>query len=83
MYHNEINKFINEGIAKKLTAEEASVVSNKTNYLPHHGVLNPHKPGRVTVVFDASTKFQNSSLNRNLLAGPDLLNNLVSILIKF
>ena len=83
MYQNEINTYIKEGYARKLTAKEALTVSNKTNYLPHHGVIHPHKPGKVRVVFDASARFQNSSLNSNLLPGPDLLNNLISVLIKF
>ena len=53
-----------------------------TNYVPHHGVVNTHKPGKVRVVFDAAVKFQNTSLNKNLLKGPDYLNSLVGILLR-
>ena len=34
-------------------------------------------------MFDAAAEFQNTSLNKNLLKGPDYLNSLVSILLRF
>ena len=52
-------------------------------YLPHHPVLNPHKPGKVRRVSDAAAKYQGTPLNDPLLPGPDLLNSLVSILMRF
>ena len=45
--------------------------------------MHPKKPDKVRVVFDASAKYKNDSLNNHLLKGPDLINNLVSILIQF
>ena len=45
--------------------------------------MHPKKPNKVRVVFDASAKCKNDSLNNHLLKGPDLINNLVSILIQF
>ena len=41
------------------------------------------EPGRVRVVFDASAKYQDTSLNENLLPGIHFLNNLVNIITKF
>ena len=55
-------------------------VSNKVWYIPHHSVLTPNK---LRVVFDCSAKFNNVSLNECLLQGPDLQNNLLSILLRF
>ena len=45
--------------------------------------LYPKKPNKVSVVFDASAKYKNDRLNNHLLKGPDLINNLISILIQF
>ena len=35
------------------------------------------------MVFDGAAKFNEICLNENLLKGPDLLNNLFSVLLKF
>ena len=82
-YHNVINNYVCKGHAQRMTQEEAKVITPKTWYLPHHAVLNPNKPGKVRVVFDAASKFDGVSLNDKLLTGPDLLNNLVGILMRF
>ena len=46
-------------------------------------MLNPHKPRKVRRVSDATAKYQGSSLNDHLLPGPDLLNSLGGILMRF
>ena len=58
-------------------------ISDITNYVSRHGVLNINKPARFRVVFDGSAKYNDTCLNQILLAGPDLLNNLVSVLMRF
>ena len=72
-----------KGYIKWLTKEEAAVPVTRKWYLPHHPVINPKKPGKVRRVCDATAKFQGSSLNSHLLSGPDLLNNLVGIFMRF
>ena len=57
--------------------------SEITNYIPHHGVLNINKPGKVQVAFNASAKLHNTSHNDNLLPWVDFLNNLISVLLRF
>lgn len=52
-------------------------------YLPLFGVYHHKKPDQIRGVFDASAKFQGISLNEVLLQGPDLLNSLLGILIRF
>jgi hypothetical protein len=52
-------------------------------YLPHFGVYHPRKPDHIRVVFDSSCEFQGVSLNKELLAGPDLMNNLLGVLMRF
>ncbi|XP_065115485.1 uncharacterized protein [Paramisgurnus dabryanus] len=52
-------------------------------YIPHHGVYHPKKPDKLRVVFDCSAKYQGTSLNNHLLQGPDLMNNLTGVLVRF
>ena len=52
-------------------------------YLPHFGVYHPRKPDQIRVVFDSSCEFHGVSLNKELLAGPDLMNNLLGVLMRF
>lgn len=54
-------------------------------YLPFFWVHDPQKPGQIRVVFDSNAQHQgnNVSLNNVLLSGPDLNNNLLSVLLRF
>ncbi|XP_061170284.1 uncharacterized protein LOC133179579 [Saccostrea echinata] len=52
-------------------------------YLPLFGVYHPRKPEQIRGVFDSSAKHMNVSLNDQLLQGPDLINNLLGVLIRF
>ena len=69
---NTLNDYINKGNAVKLSLEEAN-----------HGVINVNKPGKVRVVFDAAAQFDKTCLNEKLLKGPDYLNKLIGILLRF
>ena len=50
---------------------------------PHHPVVHPHKPGTVRRVLNGAARFQGQFLNNALLTGPDLLQSLIHILIRF
>ncbi|XP_054872902.1 uncharacterized protein LOC111584426 [Amphiprion ocellaris] len=52
-------------------------------YIPHHGIYHPKKPEKLRVVFDCSAKHKGTSLNEHLLSGPDMINNLTGILVRF
>ena len=52
-------------------------------YIPHHGVYHPKKPKKIRVVFDCSSQYKGESLNKYLLQGPDLMNKLIGVLIRF
>ena len=82
-YRKTMAEYIEKGFARKLTKEEAEAKIGKTNYLSHHHVINKNKPEKVRVVFDAAAKFEDTSLNQNLLQGPDYTNSLVGVFIRF
>ena len=82
-YRGVIEGYVAKGYARKLTTEEASSKSAITWYLPHHPVINPNKPGKLRVVFDAAAKYQETSLNEHLLQDPDFTNDWVGVLIRF
>ena len=66
-----------------LSEEEAERRSGKTWYLPHHGVVSSTSTTtKVRVVFDGASEFQGTSLNKNMLRGPNLLNNLVGVALR-
>lgn len=54
-------------------------------FIPHQPVLRPDSlTTKLRVVFDASAKTDNNhSLNDMLMAGPNLLNELIHILLRF
>ena len=82
-YRKAMEEYIRAGFARKLTKDEANRITEKTNYLPHHHVINKNKPEKVRIVFDAAAKFRDTSLNQNLLQVPDYTNSLVGILTRF
>ncbi|WP_204107517.1 reverse transcriptase domain-containing protein [Streptococcus dysgalactiae] len=45
--------------------------------------MNPKKPGKVRVVFDGAAKFNGVSLNDRLHQGPNVVQNLVQVLLRF
>ena len=61
-------------------------------YLPHHRVYHPNKPDKIRVVFNRSAEFNRRSnqkrvnqqiINKELIPGPDLANQLVDVLTRF
>ena len=52
-------------------------------YLPHHPVINPLKPEKLRIVYECAAEFQGTSLNSQLLKGPDHTNKLVGIRLCF
>ena len=52
-YKTFMDDMLTKGYAKK-SASPAPL--GKTWYIPHHGVFNPNKPGKIRVVFDCSAE---------------------------
>ena len=83
-YANTIREDLGKGYL--ITVPDADKVeqrSDKEWYLPHHPAINPNKPGKVRRVLNGAAKFHCTSLNKSLLTGPDLLQNLIHVLLRF
>ncbi|KAL7877734.1 hypothetical protein SRHO_G00043770 [Serrasalmus rhombeus] len=70
------------GHAELVPREELVLQNGKGWYIPHHGVYHPEK-GNLRVVFDCSTSYQGTSLNSELFQGPNLMNSLIGVLLRF
>ncbi|KAI4902936.1 hypothetical protein NFI96_019343, partial [Prochilodus magdalenae] len=72
-------------LIEKVDVEEVhdDGANGETWYIPHHGIYHPKKPEKLRVVFDCSAKYKGTSLNEHLLPGPDMINNLTGVLIRF
>ena len=81
-YEGEIEKLLDKSYAEMI-AEEEDFSSTRVWYLPHHGVTTVKKPDKLRVVYDCAAKYQGASLNDRCYQGPDLINNLLHVLLRF
>ena len=83
-YQETIETNVNAGYVRKVDQAELNETKDKLQwYLPHHPVINPHKPEKVRRVCNAAAEYQGLALNDKLLSGPDLLQSLIGIIFRF
>ena len=85
MLHQGYKEYVQDYITKGY-ANEVKHIDSKSKrmwYLPHHPVINVNKPGKVCVVFDCAAKYEGVSLNSQLRQGPNLMNSLAGVIIRF
>ena len=82
-YAETIREDLQKGYVITVKAHEPKSRADREWYLPHHPVLNPNKPGKVRRVLNEASKCHGDSLNKPLLVGPDLLQNLILVLLRF
>ncbi|XP_065087297.1 uncharacterized protein LOC135709035 [Ochlerotatus camptorhynchus] len=80
----QIKEYQQKGYAHLASAEELEEAEpGKVWYLPLNVVLNPKKPGKVRLVWDAAASVKGISLNSLLLTGPDLLVCILTVFCQF
>ena len=82
-YKDVINDYLKKGYARKVPDDQLQPENKVVWYLPHHPVVNPKKPKKLRVVFDCAAQYRNTSLNSQLLQGPDMTNSLIGVLTRF
>ena len=81
-YNNFMTDMLENGYAEKVPLKEKTPEDGCKWYLPHHGVYHPQKQ-KLRVVFDCAARYHGTSLNDQLLQGPDLTNSLTGVLTRF
>ncbi|XP_055523244.1 uncharacterized protein LOC129717391 [Wyeomyia smithii] len=79
----KIRNYERAGYIEKLTASQLAEKFERVWYLPIFPVVNPNKPNKMRLVWDAAAKVLGVSLNSFLLTGPDQVTSLVSVLQRF
>ncbi|XP_055644239.1 uncharacterized protein LOC129780226 [Toxorhynchites rutilus septentrionalis] len=82
--HRQMREYEAKGYAHKAIPEELEAANpRRIWYLPVGAVVNPKKPGKIRMVWDAAAKVNGVSLNGALLKGPDQLSSLPGVLFRF
>ncbi|XP_030596228.1 uncharacterized protein LOC115787620 [Archocentrus centrarchus] len=81
-YSSCLKEVVDKGYAEQVPEQQLQGRSGKVWYIPHHGVHHPRK-GALRVVFDCGATYQGTSLNGELLQGPNLTSSLLGVLTRF
>ena len=84
-YHKDYASFM-EDMIRKGFAEKSDPKANqqgKSWFILHHGVYHLSNTDKIRIVFDCSAEYDGVSVNKRLLSGPDLTNQIVGILVNF
>ena len=80
-YTKTVEAYIEEKQA--VLVEEDDLNTPHQWFLPHHCVFKRSNPEKCRVVFDCAAQYKGVSLNDAILQGPNFLNNLSGVLIRF
>ena len=82
-YNVELMKYITRGILVPISEEEISEYKGPVNYISHHGVEKPSVTTPLRIVTNSSLKNGVRSLNDCLPKGPNSLNSMFDIKVRF
>ena len=81
-YSGVMDKYLTEGASRRVPDDEVPVLKPPW-YLPHHAVWHPRKPEEPRVVFDCASRSGGTSLNEQLLRGPENTSTLIGVILRF
>ena len=83
-YNSELKKYIDRGAAVKLSKQDLAEWKGPINYISHHGVMRPDSTTTpLRIVTNSSLKNGIRSLNECLIRGPNSLNSMMDIALRF
>ena len=84
LYNDQILDMLRRNVARKLSQEEVNAYDGPVHYIAHHEVLKPDSISTpVRQVFDSSSSFMGHRLNDYWAKGPDVINSLIGVLMRF
>ena len=84
VYQRQIEDMIKRAAARKLTIQDMEDYTGPKFYISHHEVLKPEsKSTPCRIVFNSSANFRGHILNKCYAKGPDILKNLLGVLLRF
>ena len=84
LYNDQICDMINRNVAKKLKLSDITSHTGPIHYIHHHEIMKPESDSTpIRIVFNSSFNYKGHRLNDYWAKGPDMLNELIGILIRF
>ncbi|XP_022777780.1 uncharacterized protein LOC111319232 [Stylophora pistillata] len=83
-YDEQMKEMVDLNFCRKVSKDEVKNYQGPVHYIPHHAVVRPEKKSTpVRIVFKSSCVFQRHKLNDYWMKGPDLLNSLFGVVLRF
>ena len=83
-YNAQIKEMEEMKFSRKITEQEKRDWTGPVHYIAHHAVRRPEKKSTpIRIVFNSSASFKGHTLNDYWYKGPDLLNNLFGVVLRF
>ena len=84
-YDKQRTEMTEFNFARKLSKEEITNHKGPVHYIAHHEVVRPEKKSTpvIRIVFNSSASYQGHKLDDYWFKGPDLLNNLFGVVLRF
>ena len=83
-YDEQMKEMENMNFSRKISPEEERGYKGPVHYISHHAIIRPEKKSTsLRIVCNSSSSYQGHRLNDYWLKGPDLLNNLFGVILRF
>jgi hypothetical protein len=84
VYNEKMLEMEKMSFSRKLSEKEINDHKGPVHYISHHAVLKPESTSTpVRIVFNTSATYQGHKLNDYWQKGPDLLNSLFGVILRF
>ena len=83
-YDKQMKEMSEMNFSRKLSSKELKSYKGPVHYISHHEIIRPEKKSTpIRIVFNSSASFQGHRLNDYWMKGPDLLNSLFGVILRF